>query len=121
MKVLILNDFLQNASSIKDRLLNYTDGIESVVICYSQQEAIQQIDRYGIHMIILNMEAKGASEFLLLANKHPHRIISTSTNYSRDYFTARLLESEVSAVSNATTEHSRIKNAFNRLLHQLFF
>jgi DNA-binding NarL/FixJ family response regulator len=117
MRVLILNVFLQNAAAIKERVLNYNSGIESITICSSREEAIQQTEQYGIHMIILDLEAEGASQFLLSVNKHPHRIISTSANYSRDYFTARLLE----ANSLTINEHKKSRNAFSKLIHQLFF
>jgi hypothetical protein len=118
MRVLILNEFLQNAAAIKERVLNYNAGIESIIICYSKEEAVQQTEQYGIHMIVLDLEAEGASQFLLSVNKYPHRIISTSGNYSHDYFTARLLENNSTV---APGEHKKIRNAFSKLIHQLFF
>jgi hypothetical protein len=122
MRVLILNDFLQKTAVIKEKVANYNSGIESITICYSREEAIKQIDQYGTHMIILDLETEGAAQFLLSVNKHPHRIISTASNYSRDYFTARLLENNSTVItSSASCTHKKIRNVFSKLIHQLFF
>ena len=103
MRILILNDCVADPVSVRNNILRSDIFIESIITCFSIQEAIDQTNQHGSHLIVIDFDTDGAFSMLAALKNHSHRIINIARNSPQDYFTARLLNKRLPDIVVKTT------------------